>query len=40
MDNYILDKGMNILEDRFKVVKRIGNGAFGEIYKVEKKKDG
>ena len=34
MDNYILDKDMEILEGRFKVIKRLGNGAFGEIYKV------
>lgn len=40
MDNYILDSNMEILEGRFRVIKRIGNGAFGEIYKVEKKKDG
>lgn len=40
MDNFILDQGMDILENRFRVVKRLGNGAFGEIYKVEKKKDG
>ena len=40
MDNFILDQGMDILEGRFKVIKRLGNGAFGEIYKVEKKKDG
>ena len=40
MDNFILDKGMEILEGRFKVLKRLGSGAFGEIYKVEKKKDG
>jgi len=39
MDNYILDPAMEILEGRFRVIKRIGNGAFGEIYKVEKKKD-
>ena len=31
---------MEILEGRFRVLKRLGNGAFGEIYKVEKKKDG
>jgi len=31
---------MEILEGRFKVQKRLGNGAFGEIYRVEKKKDG
>ena len=40
MDNFILDAGMEILEGRFRVIKRLGNGAFGEIYKVEKKKDG
>jgi serine/threonine protein kinase len=40
MDNFILDQGMDILEGRFRVIKRLGNGAFGEIYKVEKKKDG
>jgi hypothetical protein len=40
MDKYILDSGMEILEGRFRVVKRLGNGAFGEIYKVQKKKDG
>lgn len=40
MDNFILDEGMEILEGRFKVIKRLGNGAFGEIYKVQKKKDG
>ena len=40
MDNFILDQGMDILENRFRVIKRLGNGAFGEIYKVEKKKDG
>ena len=38
MDNFILDQGMEILEGRFRVIKRLGNGAFGEIYKVEKKK--
>jgi hypothetical protein len=39
MDNFILDEGMDILDGRFNVVKRLGNGAFGEIYKVEKKRD-
>ncbi len=33
MDNFILDQGMDILEGRFRVIKRLGNGAFGEIYK-------
>ena len=40
MDNFILDQGMEILAGRFRVIKRLGNGAFGEIYKVEKKKTG
>lgn len=40
MDDFILDAGMDILEGRFKVIKRLGNGAFGEIYRVEKKRDG
>jgi len=30
---------MKILEGRFEVIKRLGNGAFGEIYKVQKMKD-
>ena len=29
MDNFILDQGMDILEGRFRVIKRLGNGAFG-----------
>ena len=29
-----------ILENRFRIVKKLGAGAFGEIYKVEKKKNG
>jgi len=40
LDDTILEQGMDILEGRFKVLKKLGSGAFGEIYKVEKKKSG
>lgn len=33
LDDTILEPGMDILEGRFKVLKRLGSGAFGEIYK-------
>lgn len=40
LDNQVLDEGMEILEGRFKVIKRLGSGSFGEIYQVQKIKDG
>jgi len=33
-------EGMDILDGRFKIVRKLGSGAFGEIFKVEKKKSG
>jgi serine/threonine protein kinase len=30
--------GQEILDKRFKVIKKLGGGAFGQIYQVEKKK--
>ena len=36
----MLNEGQEILEGRFKIIKRLGSGAFGEIFKVEKKKTG
>jgi len=32
LDNQVLDEGMEILDGRFKVIKRLGSGSFGEIY--------
>ena len=35
-----LQEGQEILDGRFKIMKKLGSGAFGEIFKVEKKKTG
>ena len=35
-----MEEGQEILDKRYKIVKRLGAGAFAEIYKVEKKKTG
>ena len=40
MDDYKLNHGQDICDGRFIVLKKLGNGAFGEIYEVEGKKDG
>ena len=36
----MLSEGQEILEGRFRIIKKLGCGAFGEIFKVEKKKTG
>jgi serine/threonine protein kinase len=36
----MFNEGQEILEKRYKVIKRLGGGAFGEIYRVEKRKTG
>ena len=35
-----MEPGQEILDNRYKVVKKLGNGAFGDIYEIEKKKSG
>lgn len=40
LDSSYLEEGMEILEGRFRVIKRLGTGSFGEIYKVEKIENG
>lgn len=40
LDDPIVEPGTEICEGRFKVINRLDKGAFGEIYKVEKRKTG
>ena len=35
-----MEEGQEILHKRYKIIKKLGGGAFGELYKVEKKKNG
>ena len=35
-----MEEGQEILDKRHKIVKKLGGGGFGELYKVEKKKTG
>jgi serine/threonine protein kinase len=36
----MMKTGQEICEGRFRVLNKIGDGAFGEIYKVENRKNG
>ena len=40
LESSYLEEGTDILEGRFRVIKRLGTGSFGEIYKVQKNDDG
>ena len=35
-----MEEGQEILDKRYKVIKKLGAGAFGEVFKVQKKKTG
>ena len=35
-----MEEGALILDKRYKIIRKLGGGAFGELYKVEKKKTG
>jgi hypothetical protein len=35
-----MEPNQEILDKRYKIIKKLGAGAFGELFKVEKKKDG
>ena len=35
-----MEEGQIILDNRYKIIKKLGGGSFGELYKVEKRKTG